>query len=306
MRKILISILCIFIGFSAFGTGENIPTSKSYVDSAVTQKQDKIPANNGATQILMNTGTAGQIGTKNIYDSTGSYAEQTDALVTAGDFNAAVQNAIDSEFECVGWNPNDSNDCWFVQIRSAAEQSMTQAGFTKLEYIQGSGGQHIDVGVIQTANFDICFDGMLLGSGRLFCTPDTSVLCVSYYSDGVFASYVGGIANAGGIVYGGIGNRFNICLSTHRIRDYDGTERILERPYSPSASDSLWLATGRVRMYGIKIYDGTSLVFHGIPVRHNSDGTLGVYDTVSGTFFPGTGTFVAGPDANNIYLPSGN
>ena len=114
MRKIFIFVICIFVGFSAFGAGENIPTSKSYVDSAVAQKQDKIPANNGAEQILMNTGTPGNVGTKNIYDSTGSYGTQTESLVTAGDFNTAVQNAIDSEFECVGWNPNDSTDCWFV------------------------------------------------------------------------------------------------------------------------------------------------------------------------------------------------
>ena len=122
MRKILISILCVFVGFSAFGAGENIPTSKSYVDSAVAQKQDKIPANNGTEQILMNTGTDGSVGTKDIYDSTGSYAEQTDALITAEQFNTAVQNAIDSEFECVGWNPNDSSDCWFVKIRGVTDK----------------------------------------------------------------------------------------------------------------------------------------------------------------------------------------
>ena len=112
------ALLCIFVGFSAYATGENIPTSKSYVDSAVAQKQDKIPANNGATQILMNTGTPGNIGTKNIYDSTGEYGTQTESLVTAEQFNTAVQNAIDSEFECVGWNPNDQNDCWFIKIKS--------------------------------------------------------------------------------------------------------------------------------------------------------------------------------------------
>ena len=116
MRKILISILCVFVGFSTYATGENIPTSKNYVDSAVAQKQDKIPANNGTTQILMNTGTDGSVGTKNIYDSTGEYGTQTESLVTAEQFNTAVQNAIDSEFECVGWNPNDSTDCWFVHI----------------------------------------------------------------------------------------------------------------------------------------------------------------------------------------------
>ena len=80
MRKILISILCVFIGFSNVAVGENILTTQSFVDSAVTQKQDKIPANNGTPQVLMNTGTDGNVGTKDIYDSTASYGTQTDAI----------------------------------------------------------------------------------------------------------------------------------------------------------------------------------------------------------------------------------
>ena len=121
MRKIFIFVICIFVGFSNVAIGENILTTQSFVDSAVAQKQDKIPANNGTTQILMNTGTDGSVGTKNIYDSTGSYAEQTDALITAEQFNTAVQNAIDTEFVCISWVNDDPNDeCLLVDIRGAA------------------------------------------------------------------------------------------------------------------------------------------------------------------------------------------
>ncbi len=52
MRKILISIVGALAFCPAFAVGENIPTSKSYVDSEITQKQDKIAANNGVTQVL--------------------------------------------------------------------------------------------------------------------------------------------------------------------------------------------------------------------------------------------------------------
>ena len=79
----------------------------------------------------MNTGTPGNVGTKNIYDSTGSYIEQTESLVTAEQFNTAVQNAIDSEFECVGWNPNDSTDCWFVKIRGTTDKPSGKNLFNK-------------------------------------------------------------------------------------------------------------------------------------------------------------------------------
>ena len=120
MKNILAFLVCVLVADAAFATGENIATSKAYVDTAVAQKQDAILANDGAVQVLTNTGTAGAVGTKNIYDSTGAYGEQIESLVTAGDFNTAVQNAIDAEFECIAWrNPDDhSSDCMLVKIKS--------------------------------------------------------------------------------------------------------------------------------------------------------------------------------------------
>ena len=110
MQKIIMLLACVSMVGTAFANGENIATSKAYVDTAIQQKQEKIPANNGVTQVLTNTGTPGSVGTKNIYDSSASYATQTDSLITAGDFNTAVQNAIDTEFECIAWrDPNDHN-----------------------------------------------------------------------------------------------------------------------------------------------------------------------------------------------------
>ena len=123
MRKILISIIGVATICSAFAAGENIATSKAFVDAGVAQKQDAIPANNGTAAVLTNTGTPGSVGTKNIYDSNASYSDQTDSLVTADDFNTAVQNAIDTEFECIAWrDPNDhTSDCMLVQIRGITE-----------------------------------------------------------------------------------------------------------------------------------------------------------------------------------------
>ena len=118
MKKFLAFLICVLVTGTTFATGENVATSKAYVDTAVAQKQDAIPANDGTAQVLTNTGTPGSVGTKNIYDSTGEYAEQTGALVTAGDFNTAVQNAIDMEFTCIEWNA--AGDCLLVDIQSHA------------------------------------------------------------------------------------------------------------------------------------------------------------------------------------------
>ena len=53
-------------------------------------------------------------------------------------------------------------------------------------------------------------------------------------------------------------------------------------------------------LYSLQLYDNNVLVFNGVPARRNSDGVLGMYDTVTNTFFTndGTGSFVAGPDMN--------
>ena len=118
MKKILFILFGVFVVIGAFAAGENIPTSKSYVDSKLGEKQDIIPANDGTTQVLTNTGTAGEYGTKGIYDANGAYATQTQNLVDAATMNAGVQNAIDSEFQCIEWaNPNDhTSDCLLMDV----------------------------------------------------------------------------------------------------------------------------------------------------------------------------------------------
>jgi len=123
MRKICVPIIAGLVAFSAFGVGENVPTSKSYIDSVLVDKQDTIERTSGNNQALTNTGTAGEYGTKGIYDSTGSYATQQDALVDAATMNAAVQNAINAEFVCISWVDDDpTKDCLLMEIRGATER----------------------------------------------------------------------------------------------------------------------------------------------------------------------------------------
>lgn len=103
-----------FVG-GAFAAGDNVTTSKSYVDAEIAQKQEIIPANSGTTQVITNTGTDGDIGTKDIYNTSNAYAGQNGALIDAATMNAAVQNAIDSEFECVDRDGN--NNCLLMNVR---------------------------------------------------------------------------------------------------------------------------------------------------------------------------------------------
>ena len=119
MKKFLLSFLFLVVGIAY---ADNTITSKEYVDGQVADLQTQIPAKNVNT-LVMNTGTAGTIGEKAIYDTTGTYAEQQDALVTAGAFNSAVQNALESEFVCVEWqgSVHDNAHCLLYEVRGATQ-----------------------------------------------------------------------------------------------------------------------------------------------------------------------------------------
>ena len=320
MKKILVSLVCILVAGGAFATGENIATSKAYVDTAVAGKQDAIPANDGAAQVLTNTGTPGAVGTKNIYDSNASYSEQTDSLITAGQFNTAVQNAIDTEFECVAWNPNDSTDCWLVQIRGVTDQSFLPTGYTALKYLVSDENECILTNIPWGNVYG--FRGR--AQQTVFTTMNKAIFGSSGYSyPNLYGTYYSGTTGeqywywAHSVPYTDIGefnftriddtdqwsgtvNNLNSDVGTIDVEPND-TVRLL-----CSASGSRWFP-GNVWYLQLLGRNGEFLL-NAIPVRRDSDGLVGFYDLVSGQMLTnsGTGTFIAGPDANNQYLPSGN
>lgn len=325
MRRILISIFGVFMIFSAFGVGENIPTSKSNVDAEIAIKQDKISANNGAAQVLTNTGTAGEYGTKGIYDSTASYATQTDALIDAVTMNTAVQNAIDSEFQCVEYNPNDPNDCWLMDVRgeTVTGQKTLPTGYTALEYIQGDKHAYIDTLIVlnndtsaeakfQFPNVEGATTGNFIMGSRVSMTSRAFTL-VGFSGGSRWASNYGTKAAEFGSADTNIHimkrdkdkvYMDDILQLTTTVTDFTtpGTAYI----FSVNQKGSSYL-TSNIKLWYLKIWDNDILVRNFIPARRDSDSEIGMYDMVSGTFFTnaGSGDFIAGPVVN-LYLPSGN
>ena len=61
------------------------------------------------------------------------------------------------------------------------------------------------------------------------------------------------------------------------------------------------------KIYSCKIWNNDTLVRDFIPVRRLADGVIGMYDTVTGTFFTnaGTGTFIAGPETYETIYGNG-
>lgn len=60
--------------------------------------------------------------------------------------------------------------------------------------------------------------------------------------------------------------------------------------------------TGAFKLWSFQIIKDDEEKFNGVPARRNSDNVLGVYDTVSDTFFTnaGTGEFIAGPEVGDL------
>ena len=88
------------------------------VNAGLNQKQDDITTIDDHTAVTY-TNNVGTIGQKGIYQDSGTYAEQSDNLIDAKTFNAALKNGLDSEFVCGGWSPN--GECWLWQVHSTGE-----------------------------------------------------------------------------------------------------------------------------------------------------------------------------------------
>ena len=100
-------------------TSDNGLPTVSAVNAGLDDKQDTIPAVNTNT-VVTYTGTPGTLGQKGIYQDTGTYAAQSDNLIDAGTFNAALRTGLNSEFVC-SENMPGTNDCWLYTIDNETE-----------------------------------------------------------------------------------------------------------------------------------------------------------------------------------------
>ena len=94
-------------------TDSGLPTV-SAVNTGIATKQDEIGAANTNT-VVTYTGTPGTLGQKGIYQDTGTYTAQSDNLIQASTFNAALRNGLENEFVCADRDPV-SNQCWLWTI----------------------------------------------------------------------------------------------------------------------------------------------------------------------------------------------
>ena len=175
------------------------------------------------------------------------------------------------------------------------------SGFTKLAYIQSSGTQYVDTGVVATANTAIHFnfsdlvlpkagDHALLGSAwGLLSLLYSSTSAVKWYSSGMATASVSTTS-------------INSVILTPTSMEANGTSYTVSAPSSYPSTKIYLLNTGdngagtswlgRCKIHALQIYDNGTLVRDYIPCI-NASGEVGLYDLVGKQFYGnvGTGTF---------------
>lgn len=179
----------------------------------------------------------------------------------------------------------------------------------EVEYLQSSGTQWLDSGILPDNSTDMSIDCMSLASGGYNAIGEWNGATNSCYA--IFMSGAYGYVQA--VVNGQdsrISARGTTTYNTRHVLRLDKGNLLIDNvnrgritpALAPVANYTIWigainnLAKQSGRIYGATILKGGVLVRDLIPVRVGTTGEM--YDKVSGQLFAsaGTGSFTSGPD----------
>lgn len=182
--------------------------------------------------------------------------------------------------------------------------------YTQLEYIESTGTQWIDTGIATTNNnLGFMLEAMPLTSADVYPIGSRAI------SNGIRFF---GIRSVSSTIYSYGWEEYTTAPASQSYVNVRATMSLnwLNSKKVTIGNDSNDLATANIangrnitlfgvngqllwtgRIYHAQISEGTGIVANLIPVMRNSDGKVGMYDTVTGQFFTnaGTGEFIAGP-----------
>ena len=205
----------------------------------------------------------------------------------------------------------------------AGEKTMPEE-YQKLGYIESTGTQYINTGVIanESTEFDIKFysnnNFTTSGYGTMFGTRQASNSNQFYLT-----SY--GTSTGGGQFRWASSTTNNINMAKQEIMNISLHDRVLTKndgttinigsasaSFTTPSSISIFALNengsivqyGKLCLYSFKLYNGNTIVRNYIPCYRKSDGEIGLYDLTNDVFYinQGTGIFIKGPEP--IELPS--
>ena len=197
------------------------------------------------------------------------------------------------------------------------------ADYTQLMYLESTGTQYINTGVVfsHTNGFSITYQTTAIVDNQRFCgsngSGSDSRCTVGSNGSGVNSYvYVGWnslvVPNSTHISDKSIGTvdinyrncRFYSCrgVTNSTIGDLATQTRpfcLFAAMYSNGA-----LIYGKCRIMAFRMTAGSNIIMDCVPARRDSDGVLGMYDTLNGTFLTnsGTGAFLGGKAIGKIGL----
>ena len=189
-------------------------------------------------------------------------------------------------------------------------KSLLPSGYTQLEYIESTGTQYIDTGIATTNNdFGFMLEAMPLTSADVYPMGSRAIggvtrfFGIRSYSSTTFSygwsDYLTAPASQS---YVNVRTTMSLnWLNSKKVTIGDDSNDLATANIANGRNITLFGINGQLlwkgRIYHAQISEGTGIVANLIPVMRNSDGKVGMRDTVTGQFFTnaGTGEFIAGP-----------
>lgn len=198
-------------------------------------------------------------------------------------------------------------------ILGSGSSSRLPAAYQEVEYLQSTGTQYIDTGVVGSDSIGYEFDYVplnvtaekaLFGEGS-YAVGARGCFHMSskwYPYWGTSSNYSGAVANTRYLLkYNYLNNRvFSIDGTTKTTFSSSSGVTGSQTAFLFAANHVSWASAGyyksSIKLYGCKMTDGSSPIRNFIPCYRKADGVAGMYDTVGNQFYTnaGTGVFVVG------------
>ena len=307
-----------------FGTYANVLQSTSIVGNRIILDKNKNICKFGSV-VLTNTSATGQC-TKSIYLLCTNDGGTPNYHATANLYSCQIYDngtMIRDYIPCqtVAGDIGLWDDVNSVFYGNAGKRTFTagpviaiaadKSKIKKLKYIQSSGTQWIDSGVVatQSIGFEIDFSTenavSTSGHGTIFGVYTASR---NRYEFGTYPDTSGGKFLYGGTINNPhlvSGSRIQISFLNNVLTTPNGSENISTQTFNTGKTFAIFgrkgenngvLELSKTDIYALKFYDNGTLVRDFIPCQ-KPDGAIGLWDDVNSVFYgnAGTGTFTAGP-----------